>query len=283
MTDKEEKSGVKSSQDRKSPDKGAEELYYTDIQQARCKKEKEGIAKYVVSELIDSGKGVFLDTGSTVRAVATEIFSRKYPCSSPPSEQPKHSLTIMTNNMGIYHDFTTWQLDPILALTVVLILTGGVYDKDHGGLFGTQAAESLENFHPEVTVMGTSGLRFSSKKDGKDGGIYYHGHTPEEVVKKAIFDKPAFRRIIVCDYSKIGKWDSFLCGRIEDLLENTEEKCYIVTSEVPCESPDDEAKYYKAKFDKEYDKMIEFGDKNIPFKEKVRFIKVDTEGNIVNP
>lgn len=240
---------------------------YTGRQRLERMGAKEGIARYVVSELIESGTAIFLDAGSTVQAVAREIFSSRQ----------KRSLTIMTNNMGIFGDFNT-QLgeggpDPQLALT--LILTGGLYDRDHDALLGTQAASALEDFYPHVVVIGTSGLKF-----GEDSGVFYHGHTPEEVVKKAILKKPAIRRIIVCDYSKVGRWDSFQCGKVEELSYNVEE-CFIVTGTVPDKPPDGRSKrYYEDLFMNERAQMNRVMKSNKEFAKTVRFIRVDTEGKL---
>ncbi|NIR09093.1 MAG: hypothetical protein GTN82_27045, partial [Candidatus Aminicenantes bacterium] len=72
---------------------------YTEEQREKQTKEKKGIAKYVVAKLIESGTALFLDAGSTVQFIAQEIF---YPSST--KIKPKLSLTILTNNMGIFND-----------------------------------------------------------------------------------------------------------------------------------------------------------------------------------
>jgi DeoR/GlpR family transcriptional regulator of sugar metabolism len=241
---------------------------YTQKQRLKRIEEKKGIAKYVVNNLIESGTALFLDAGSTVQYIAREIFT-------PSSDKlsPKSSLTILTNNMGIFNDLNPPKEDDDIVprLNHALILTGGLYDRDHDALFGSQAKSGLELFYPHAVVIGTSGFTFQH-------GLFYHGHTPEEVIKKAIFAKPTVRRIIVCDYTKIGKWDSFLCAQIDALPKEVEE-CWVVTSTIP--KDDLQKDKYEERFQRECARLQEHKKKDSEFKEKVKFVRVDTDGNQV--
>ncbi len=241
---------------------------YTEEQRQKQTKEKEGIAKYVVDNLIETGTAIFLDAGSTVQYIAREIFSP-----SSTQSKPKRSLTILTNNMGIFNELNSLpENDRIVPrLNHALILTGGLYDRDHDALFGSQAKSGLNAFYPHAVIIGTSGFTFQH-------GLFYHGHTPEEVIKKAIIEKPTIRRIIVCDYTKIGKWDSFLCADIDALPKEVEE-CWVVTSTIPDDDPKKD--HYEKRFQNECQRLRALkDDREKPhFLENVRFVRVDINGN----
>jgi len=240
---------------------------YTEEQRQKRVEQKEGIAKYVVDNLIESGTALFLDAGSTVQYIARRIFS-------PSTEiTQKRSLTILTNNMAIFNDLNPPKEHDggiVPLLTHSLILTGGLYDRDHEALFGSQAKSGLETFYPHAVIIGTSGFTFQD-------GVFYHGHTPEEVIKTAIIKKPTVRRIIVCDYTKIGKWDSFLCAHIKDLTENVDE-CWVVTSTIP-ENAEKKSQYEK-RFTDQKD-LLQAQKKDSPKFNKVTFVRVDPDGREV--
>ncbi|MBM3476734.1 MAG: hypothetical protein FJX75_25970, partial [Armatimonadetes bacterium] len=186
---------------------------------------KRCMAAYILDHgLIRPRHAVLLDAGSTVGWVGREVFRReRVTCLN---------LTIMTNNMGIWNDFNdTYNPEdpestfaPRPAHSLALLLTGGKYDQQHDALFGSQAAHGLRDFNPHVVVMGTSGFTFN-----ENGGLYYHGHTEEELVKKAMWSKPTEHRVIMCDHTKIGRKDSFLGGPIGQLMQNAD-RCTVVTS-----------------------------------------------------
>jgi DeoR/GlpR family transcriptional regulator of sugar metabolism len=222
---------------------GACQRTYAGVKRGHNTLAKGAIGRYVASELIGQGRAVLLDAGSTVEAVAQSIFERE-------RRDGCLNLTIMTNNMGIWRHFNvdghaspsgTDREREVLpsAHSLDLLLTGGKYDRQHDALFGSLACRGIEAFNPHVVVIGTSGFTFDDK-----GGLYYHGHTEEEVVKAAMWKKGTEHRIIVCDHTKMGRKDSFLGGKIEDLVAGAK-RCTIVTTSPELEprsgEPDDRA------------------------------------------
>jgi DeoR/GlpR family transcriptional regulator of sugar metabolism len=198
---------------------------YTEYQWGTREAAKRVIAKFVVGPargrgLIPPRSAVLLDAGSTVGWVAREIFLRE--------RDECLGLTLMTNNMSIFNDFNQedgpGNFAPPRDNSLALLLTGGRYDKQHDALFGAQARRGIDPFNPHVVVIATSGFTLS-----EGGGLYYHGHTEEEVVKTALWEKETDHRIIVCDHAKVGRKDSFLGGKIDHLMRGAD-RCTIVTT-----------------------------------------------------
>ena len=218
--------------------------------------EKKRIAKYVVSNLIEPETTIFLDAGSTVRAIANEIFSQS---------QNLQGLAIVTNNMEILDDFRKDARDGGTdAHSIVSI--GGEYSRSHEELWGRKAESSIQDLNLHTVIMGVSGIDF-------EHGLFCHGPVAEEVVKKAIFQKQAFRRIIAADYSKIGQRDAISFGSVESLVNNVEE-CFIITSTVPKELSDDLRERYEMRFLTFAKKMNELAQSSVEFKKKLRIIRL---------
>jgi DeoR/GlpR family transcriptional regulator of sugar metabolism len=191
---------------------------YEEYQETIAPDEKNGIAKFLIAEkIVPRYKSVFLDAGSTVHSVAKALFLQE--------KEERQNLTILTNNMKIFATYNGGLEagGPPVAHSLSLLLTGGLYDKYHEALFGDEAKRSLDSFLPYTVVMGTSGLRI-------DEGPFYHGHTPEGVIKRAIYEKPTHYRVIVCDHNKLNVTDSFCAGKMDQILHNVTGRAYIVTS-----------------------------------------------------
>lgn len=237
---------------------------YTDEQAKKQKEAKGAIAKFLLDEgLIPFGVPVFLDAGSTVHTVAEAVFSRE-------DDGPPRGLTILTNNMRIFRDFSNMERHSSLTL----LLTGGDYDTGHQALFGDLSAQSLKQFYPHVIVMGSSGLTFAD-------GTFYHGHTPEGVIKRAIAEKETVTRIIVTDFSKLGKRDSFLAGSW-DALSETAERVIVVTTVVPSRVYDGERELDPTVFDQrweaEKDRFNKLRENNPSVSNKLTLVRVKLNG-----
>jgi len=199
---------------------------------------KSVIAKWIVEKLVDDFKAVLLDTGSTAELVAKELFhKRRY-------------LSILTNNMGAYVQYTNpsideknkddfdaslldneqlekWKKNVGIGLTNgnELLITGGLFNPIHEGLYGQDAIKAINNFHPNISIIGVSGLT--------DKGLYGRGKHDSEV-KEIMLKRPAEIRIAITDWTKIGKTDAHLFGSIADFGRLTS-KAYIVTNTPPTE------------------------------------------------
>ncbi len=211
---KEEKSGDSIQNTDGQPTGGG----YTGYQRDQRKPAKEGIAKYVVKNIIKPATSIFLDAGSTVHQVGHQLF-----------QSDIVGLTIMTNNMLVFNEFTREGLE--FERGNILSLTGGVYNQSHEALFGEAVETVLKEFHPRVVVIGASGFVAVDDPsfDKNSQGAFNHDIVAEGSTKKAIARRSTFHRVIVCDHSKIGFPDSSCFATIEQLSENTKE-CSIITS-----------------------------------------------------
>lgn len=200
------------------------------VEKLEIVKGKAAIAYYAADQIIRDPGNLFFDAGSTLTMIARATFKR--------ANKEGLSLVVTTNNMDISRDFLareSYSPDPNLC-DVSLQLTGGTHNRQHHALFGMLAATTLNTVYPEDVFMGVTGLRF------KDG-LFYHGATEEQPIKTALYSKEVRRRILVCDHSKMGRRDLWLCtnkdneGK-EGLCHGVGEKTIIVTSQ-PSEGPGD--------------------------------------------
>ena len=205
---------------------------------------KRKIAAKAVSYVKDFD-AVLLDAGSTVELVAEEMFKqRKF-------------LSVLTNNMGVYAAY----LEAVKGVENgnksqtlpnqgnELLITGGRYVDVYESLLGDGALSSIKEFTPNVVIMGTSGLRC-------EGGIFCHG-SEETAVKTLLWTKPTDTRLIVTDWTKIGKRDASAFGDITDLMRYAE-KAVIVTNSPPKEFYDSNTDLVKT-FDNELKKIESYG------------------------
>jgi len=237
---------------------------YTVHQMSERLAEKEGIAKYVVNNVIRAGMSIFLDAGSTVHHVGHCLFEDK----------SQTGLTIMTNNMLVFHEFT--KLSGVMSdRGNVLALTGGVYNQNHEALFGQAAEQVLKSFNPKVVVVGASGFMVTESPSDPDDpqGAFHHDLVSEVVTKKAIVTKRTIHRVIVCDYSKIKVWDASCFATIETLALNTEQ-CTIVTSQVPSDLTEEDKGRFQARYNETCEALKKLS------RGKVNMVRVDLGGNV---
>jgi len=235
---------------------------YTALQQNHRLKEKDAIAKYVVNEIIQDGMSIFLDAGSTVHRVGLRLINNS----------SIRGLTIITNNMLIFNEFTKRNVE-MTKQGNVLALTGGVYNQNHEALFGQAAAQVLKSFYPLVAIIGTSGFMVEDSNDNQQNdqkkGAFHHDIVSEIVSKQAIAATRTTHRIIVCDYSKIGIWDASCFATISEIAEKTDQ-CTIVTSIVPEDEEDN--KRYNKRFRDTHKALLNLNYSNI------RMIRVGYDG-----
>ena len=179
------------------------------------RKEKEIIAERAM-KYIENFQSVLLDAGSTVELVAERMF------------REKEFLTVLTNNMGVYVQFFQGGRKNLTAQNNKLIISGGEYFEVFESLLGQGARDSIEKFRPNVTIIGTSGIK-------SDEGIFCHG-AEESAIKLLMCQRPTDTLLIVTDWTKIGKADAYAFRKIPELFECAG-KVIIVTN-----APD--RKYY---------------------------------------
>ena len=194
--------------------------------------EKRIIAQYVVEKYIKDNASVILDAGSTIEIVAEEMFKKR------------KTLTVLTNNMGVYTAYIaslTSEANDEKGFGIEssnfnntskralyspngneLLLSGGRYVGVYDSLLGSWALESVQKFQPSVIIIGTSGIT-------DEIGICCHG-SEESDYKRALATKTTSTLIIVTDFTKFGKYDSFSFAKISELCMKAEE-VIIVTNE----------------------------------------------------
>lgn len=198
---------------------------YTDSKISQQRKSKEAIAKYVVKYIIEDCMSIFLDAGSTIHQIGLRLFDD---CSC------RSGLTIMTNNMLVFEEFRERSVE-MYEKGNFLSLSGGSYIQNHQALFGLAAEEALKAFNPHVVIIGVSG--FVINDEDVPQGVFHHDIVSEVMTKRVIVQKPTSHRVIVCDYSKIGRPDASRIATIQDLAAQNAKRCTIVTSiviEDPC-------------------------------------------------
>jgi DeoR/GlpR family transcriptional regulator of sugar metabolism len=178
------------------------------------------IAKHVVKKYIKDFDAVLLDAGSTAEIIAEEMFSTK------------KFLSVLTNNMGAYAAYVRAG-EKIKSENAVknqpiqgneLLISGGRYVDVYESLLGSGALSSIDDFTPNVIIIGTSGLT-------SEGSIFCHG-SEETAVKERLWKKQTDIRLIATDWTKIGKRDAHGFGKVSELHLNAKE-AVIVTNLPP--------------------------------------------------
>lgn len=193
------------------------------------------IAIHIADNYVNDFDSVLLDAGSTAEMIAEELFAKR------------QFLSVLTNNMGAYAAYTRAR-EIATAVEGIqqappnhgneLLITGGRYVDIYESLLGEGALSSIKDFHPNIIILGTSGLRCEE-------GIFCHG-SEESAVKSLLWTKPTDTRLIATDWTKIGKRDAHSFGPVEQLALNAK-KAIIVTCEPPKEA-----------YEKEPDRVKEF-------------------------
>jgi len=180
------------------------------------------IADTVVAKYINDFDAVLLDAGSTAELIAEKMFAEK------------KFLSVLTNNMGAYAAYifagksirSNDNVKDISNNGNELLISGGRYVDVYEALLGDSAILSIENFTPNVIIIGTSGLTC-------EGGIFCHG-SEESAVKRLLWTKPTDTRLIATDWTKIGKMDALSFGTMSEFHINAK-KAVVVTSVPPKE------------------------------------------------
>jgi len=206
---------------------------------------KRRIAIYVASKYVKDFDAVLLDAGSTAELIAEELFARR------------QFLSVLTNNMGAYAAYTrarevmeigSSRDEEAPSLGNELLITGGRYVDVYESLLGEGALRSMNEFTPNIVIIGTSGLRCEE-------GIFCHG-SEESAVKKLLWTKHTDIRLVATDWTKIGKRDAHSFGPVEQLGVNAKE-AVVVT----CEPPKQAYKEYPERvqeFENQIRKMVSY-------------------------
>jgi DeoR family fructose operon transcriptional repressor len=150
---------------------------------------KEAIARACL-DLLDRDDSVFLDSGTTVDALARAVATR-----NRQGEGPR--LSVLTNTVEV-----AVKLADVPGIDCVLL--GGQLQRVEGSVAGPLALENLERFTFGVAFLGVSGF--------SELGVSV-GSLSEAAVKAAVVER-ARRVVIPTDHTKVGTTDF---ARIADL------------------------------------------------------------------
>src|SRR5579862_3326834 len=111
---------------------------YIDSRDQEQQPEKQDLARRVVEKYIFDFQSVLLDSGTSARYIANEMF------------RTRRFLSVLTNNMTAYEGY---RKTPGMGGNE-LILTGGRYFHNYDALLGTATENSIGLFFPNVTIIG---------------------------------------------------------------------------------------------------------------------------------
>jgi DeoR/GlpR family transcriptional regulator of sugar metabolism len=140
-------------------------------------------------DLLRDGDSVFLDSGTTVDAIARALAAQ--------SDGPR--LSVLTNALGVAH-----ALADVPGIDCVLL--GGQLRRVDGSVVGALALDNLQRFTFSVAFIGVSGL--------SELGVSV-GSVSEAAVKRAVIER-ARRVVLPVDHTKVGATDF---ARVADLDE----------------------------------------------------------------
>jgi DeoR family fructose operon transcriptional repressor len=147
---------------------------------------KERIAKRAI-ELIETGRSLFLDSGTTVLKLASLL----------PDE--RHAITTTGPNIA---------LELIKKNQPIVNLVGGMINRENVSISGNQALKFLADINIDIAFLVPSGL---SLKDGFTSGNYSECELKRMVVEKAR------RVVILMDKSKINRCLPFTFSQLENI------------------------------------------------------------------
>jgi DeoR/GlpR family transcriptional regulator of sugar metabolism len=130
--------------------------------------------------MISAGDVVFLDSGTTVAAVAARI---------PGPLRRANAITVVTHSLPVVEEIGAWESPHLICL-------GGLYLPDYRALVGPQTVAGLRELSADVVFLGCEGLNMG---DGLT--------TPHVLVAEvgAIMAARARRVVVVADASKLGQ------------------------------------------------------------------------------
>lgn len=175
-------------------------------------------SKYAVAlhgvSLLSEGDSLLIDAGTSLTPIAKII--RTLADVHPDDTH----YTIMTHNNEAFLSLS----DAPPSARFNVFQTGGRYDRDLNASFGHQAEIAYQKFYPKWVFIGQNGLQ-------ADLGLFCHGNTEELALKREIFAMPAWGRVIIADFTKIGTPGGLLFGDSSNLTTNVDQ-CWIISDDM---------------------------------------------------
>lgn len=175
-------------------------------------------SKYAVAlcatKLLEEGDSLLIDAGTSLTPIA-KLIRRMADIMTDHTH-----YTVMTHNNEAFNALS--DAPPNARFNV--FQTGGRYDLDLKASFGHQAETAYLRFHPRWVFIGQNGLE-------ADLGLFCHGNTEELALKKEIFAMPAWGRVVISDFSKIGRPGGLLFGDSANLITNVDH-CVVISDDI---------------------------------------------------
>ncbi len=140
-----------------------------------CADEKQAIAR-TVAEQVRDGDTLFINSGTTVLAVASALRIRK-------------NLNIVTNSLDVAAELGT-----IPGFRVILL--GGEVNARYGFSYGSDAQEQLSHYQADWAVMSLDGI------DSETGLTTYHA---EEATINRMMILRSKQLLVAADHTKVGR------------------------------------------------------------------------------
>ena len=152
-------------------------IYQAKSREHRDEKARIGLA---AAAMIASGDVVFLDSGTTVAAVAAGI--------PGPLRRPS-AITVVTHSLPVVEEIGAWE-------SAHLICLGGLFLADYRAVVGPQTVSGLRDLSADIVFLGCEGLTIEQ-------GLT----TPHVLVAEvgAMMAARARRVVVVADASKLGE------------------------------------------------------------------------------
>jgi DeoR/GlpR family transcriptional regulator of sugar metabolism len=175
-------------------------------------------SKYAIAlravALLEEGDSLLIDAGTSLTPIAKLI--RRM---ADTMTQQTH-YTVMTHNNEAFNALSDTPPDARFNV----FQTGGRYDRDLNASFGHQAEMAYLRFHPRWVFIGQNGLE-------ADLGLFCHGNTEELALKREIFAMPAWGRVVISDFTKIGSPGGLLFGDSANLITNVDH-CIVLSDDI---------------------------------------------------
>jgi len=143
--------------------------------------------------LLRDGDSVFLDSGTTVDAVARAL-------ATGAGQRERLRLSVLTNTLAVASALADVQ-------GIDCVLLGGHLQPVEGSLVGPLALENLQRFAFSVAFLGVSGF--------SEAGISV-GSLSEAAVKAAVIER-ARRVVVATDHAKVGATDFARISGLDDI------------------------------------------------------------------
>lgn len=183
---------------------------------------KLAMARFVAHHFVNYADVIQVGSGTSLNVLMDAIIERQR------TDNISLDLVVLTSNLQVVA-----KASQASDQQMQIILTGGTLQSSLDALAGEYAARAISTdvFHPRVVFFGAAGLTFRDRRP-----ISYH--FPDEVgTQMAYATRPAEHRVVLCDHTKLGKYDTMNADLTLKQLITSAARCTIVST-WPEEEPD---------------------------------------------